>query len=221
VLLTLVIGNKNYSSWSMRPWVLLRTLGIEFGEVKLRFESPEWREQIGSLSPSGLVPVLWQGEPGRGFATFDTLAIAERLHELFPERGVWPRDAHDRARARSLAAEMHAGFRALRNCMPMNIRGHYPGKGMNDDVARDIARLTAVWAGASGPCLFGEFSALDAFYAPVATRFSTYGVQLPSAARAYHETLLALPAVREWSAAARAESEFVAADEPYVLRTTV
>src|SRR5512135_3649386 len=165
VQLTLVIANKNYSSWSMRPWVLLRERGIRFQERMLKFESPEWRSQIARLSPSGLVPVLWEGEPGAGFATWDTLAIAERLHELFPERGIWPADPQARSRARSAAAEMHSGFRALRAAMPMNIRARYPGKGMNEAVAKDIARISTLWAAAKRPYLFGEFCAADAFYA--------------------------------------------------------
>lgn len=213
--LTLVIANKNYSSWSMRPWVLLRGREIAFRERMLKFESPEWRDQIARLSPSGLVPVLWEDEPGAGFATWDTLAIAERLHEIFPDRGIWPADARLRARARSAAAEMHSGFRALRATMPMNIRSRYPGKGMNDGVARDIARISAIWAAAKRPYLFGEFSAADAFYAPVATRFVTYGVELTGAARQYHKALLESPGVRAWSADAVKETEFVAEDEPY------
>ena len=213
--LTLVIANKNYSSWSMRPWVLLHGRGIPFQERMLKFESPEWREHIARLSPTGLVPVLWEGEPGTGFATWDTLAIAERLHELFPERGIWPADAQQRARARSVAAEMHSGFRPLRGAMPMNIRSRYPGKGMNDAVARDIARISAIWAAAARPCLFGEFCAADAFYAPVATRFVTYGVELKGAARQYQQALLDSPGVRAWSADAVQETEFVAEDEPY------
>ena len=164
--LTVVIANKNYSSWSMRPWVLLRGRDIAFRERMLKFESQEWRDQIARLSPSGLVPVLWEGEPGAGFATWDTLAIAERLHELLPDRGIWPADSQLRARARSAAAEMHSGFRALRGAMPMNIRSCYPGKGMNDGVAKDIARIGAIWAAAKRPYLFGEFCAADAFYAP-------------------------------------------------------
>jgi glutathione S-transferase len=213
--LTLVIGNKNYSSWSMRPWVLLRGRGIPFRERMLKFESQEWSDQIARFSPSGLVPVLWEGEPGAGFATWDTLAIAERLHELFPGGSIWPADAQLRARARSAAAEMHAGFRALRAAMPMNIRGRHPGKGMNEDVAKDIARISALWASAKGPYLFGELSAADAFYAPVATRFVTYGVELSGAARDYQQRLLASPAVADWSADALKETEFVAEDEPY------
>ena len=213
--LTLVIANKNYSSWSMRPWVLMRERGIPFQDRVLKFESQEMREQIGRLSPTGLVPVLWEGEPGTGFATWDTLAIAERLHELFPERGIWPADGQLRARARSAAAEMHSGFRNLRGAMPMNIRSRYPGKGMNDGVAKDIARIGAVWAAAKGPFLFGEYSAADAFFAPVATRLVTYGVELQGAAKTYQQRLLASRGVVDWSADAVKETEFVAEDEPY------
>jgi glutathione S-transferase len=219
--LTLVIGNKNYSSWSMRPWVLLRGLGIPFSERQLKFHTQAWSEHIGRLSPSGLVPVLWEGEPGAGFATWDTLAIAERVHELFPEHAVWPRDAQARARARSLCAEFHSGFRAFRGAMPMNIRSRYPGKGMNPDVAKEIDRIQALWSGArrafggNGAFLFSEFGAADAFYAPVATRFVTYGVELKGAARDYQQALLDSPGVRDWSAEAVKETEFVAEDEPY------
>lgn len=213
--LTLVIANKNYSSWSMRPWVLLRERGIPFQERMLKFESPEWREHIAQLSPSGLVPVLWEGNPGTGFATWDTLAIAERLHELYPKHGIWPVDAQARARARSAAAEMHSGFGALRAAMPMNIRCRYPGKGMSEGVAKDVARISALWAAAKGPFLFGEFGAADAFYAPVATRLVTYGVALKGAALAYQQALLESPGVKAWSADAVKETEFVAEDEPY------
>jgi len=213
--LTLVVANKNYSSWSMRPWVLLQARGIAFQERLLKFESKDWRDHIGRLSPTGLVPVLWEGEAGAGFATWDTLAIAERLHELFPQRGIWPADSQLRARARCVVAEMHAGFRALRGAMPMNIRSRYPGKGMNEGVAKDIERISAMWASASGPFLYGEFSAADAFYAPVATRFVTYGVELQGKAKEYQQRLLASPAVKAWSADALKETEFVAADEPY------
>ncbi len=219
--LTLVIANKNYSSWSMRAWLALRSAGIPFRERQLKFDSRDWAEHIGTHSPSGLVPVLWEGEPATGFATWDTLAIIERAHELFPAHGVWPADARARARARSICAEMHGGFRALRGAMPMNIRGRYPGKGMNPDVAQDIARIATLWAqtrrqfGQGGTYLFGAFSAADAYYAPVATRFVTYGVTLAGAAHDYHSALLDAPAVSQWGAAAAAETEFVAADEPY------
>jgi len=213
--LTLVVANKNYSSWSMRPWVLLRAIGVPFEERLVKFESQDWKENIGRLSPSGLVPVLWEGAPGRGHATWDSLAIAERVHELFPGHGVWPADPHRRARARSVAAEMHAGFRGVRGSMPMNIRNRYPGKGMTDAAAADIARIAALWAAAEGPFLFGSFCAADAFFAPVATRFVTYGVSLQGAARDYQQRLLAAPAVAAWSADAVRETEFVAMDEPY------
>ena len=219
--LTLVIGNKNYSSWSMRPWVLLRGLEIPFQERLLKFHTPEWSAQIGRLSPSGMVPVLWEGEPGKGFATWDTLAIAERLHELYPKAAVWPTDAQARARARSLCAEFHSGFRTFRGAMPMNIRGSYPGKGMNPEVAKDIARICALWTetrtafGGGGQFLFGAFSAADAFFAPVATRFVTYGVALEGAARQYQQALLGSAGVKAWSADAVKETEFVAEDEPY------
>jgi len=219
--LTLVIGNKNYSSWSMRPWVLLRGLEIPFRERQLKFDSKDWSDNIGRLSPSRMVPVLWEGEPGSGFATWDTLSIAERLHELFPAAGVWPSDARARARARSLCAEFHSGFRAFRGAMPMNIRSRYPGKGMNPDVAKDIDRVVALWTdarksfGGNGSFLFGAFCAADAFYAPVATRFVTYGFELKGAAREYQRALLDSPGVKAWSADAVKETEFVAVDEPY------
>ena len=222
--LTLVIANKNYSSWSMRAWVALRGCGIEFSERLLKFESQDWHDRIGSLSPSGLVPILWEEEPGRGFATWDTLAILERAQDLFPSSAIWPADARARARARSLCAEMHGGFRALRGAMPMNIRSRYPGKGMNADVAKDIERIAALWTntraefGQSGPYLFGAFSAADAYYAPVATRFVTYDVNLSGIAREIQQALLEAPAVRSWSAEALKETEFVAADEPYAER---
>lgn len=199
----------------MRPWVLMSARGIRFEDRVLKFHSPEWTAEIARLSPTGLVPVLWEGEPGKGFATWDTLAIAERLHDLFPAAGIWPADDRMRARARSVTAEMHSGFRAVRSSMPMNIRGRYPGKGMNEAVAADIARISAIWSAAHGPYLFGEFCAADAFYAPVATRFLTYGVALKGAAAAYHQRLLDAPAVQAWSRDALLEKEFVAEDEPY------
>lgn len=199
----------------MRPWVLLEGRGLRFEECLLKFHTPEWQANISRLSPTGLVPVLWEGEPGKGFATWDTLAIAERLHDLFPATGIWPPDDRRRARARSVTAEMHSGFRAVRSAMPMNIRGRYPGKGMNEAVAADIARIGAIWSAAEGPYLFGDFCAADAFYAPVATRFVTYGVELKGPAAGYHRRLLDAPAVQAWSRDALKEKEFVAEDEPY------
>ena len=215
--LTLVIGNKNYSSWSMRPWVLLKQLAIPFDEVKLRFNSKEWDESIKRWSPSGLVPVLWRGEQ----SVWDSLAIMEAVHEWFPDRGVWPRDAVARAFARCAAAEMHSGFRDLRTHMPMNIRASHPGKGMQPGVQANIDRICALWTearsrfGAGGPFLFGSFSACDAMYAPVVMRFNTYAVSLPAEAERYCAAMRDAPGVRAWIDGALQEKEFVADDEPY------
>jgi glutathione S-transferase len=215
--LTLVIGNKNYSSWSMRPWVLMKQLGIPFEEVKLRFHSPEWDAQIARWSPSGLVPVLWRGDQ----SVWDSLAIAEALHEWFPQAGVWPADAAARAFARSMAAEMHSGFRDLRTSMPMNIRAELPGRGMKPEVQANIDRIQALWSearrrfGRGGPFLFGAFSAADAMYAPVVMRFATYGVKLAPEATAYCEAMRTAPGVRAWIDDALREKEIVAEDEPY------
>ena len=215
--LTLVIGNKNYSSWSMRPWVLLKQLGIAFEEKKLRFHSSEWDAEIERWSPSRLVPVLWRGDQ----SVWDTLAIAEALHEWFPEKGVWPKDERARAFARSASAEMHSGFRDLRANMPVNIRASHPGKGMNPAVQADIDRIEKLWSearkrfGSGGPFLFGTFSAADAMFAPVATRFGTYGVKVSPESTRYCEAVLAAAGVRAWIDAALQEKEFVAEDEPY------
>ena len=215
--LTLVIGNKNYSSWSMRAWVLLAQLGIAFEERKLRFETDEWDAGIGRWSPSGLVPVLWRGNLG----VWDTLAIAETVAEWFPDKGVWPADPAARAAARSAAAEMHAGFRNLRSMMPMNIRSSHPGKGMTPQVKAEIDRIELLWGeararfGAGGDFLFGRFSAADAMFAPVVMRFATYAVPCGPVATRYCEAVKAAPAVVTWNEGARAETEFVADDEPY------
>lgn len=215
--LTLVIGNMNYSSWSMRPWVLLRQLGIAFDTVKLRFHSSEWDSQIARWSPSRLVPVLWRGEQ----SVWDSLAIMETLNEWYPDRGVWPRDAAARAFARSAAAEMHSGFRDLRAGMPMNIRASHPGKGMSPAVRANIDRIEALWAearrrfGAGGPFLFGEFCAADAMYAPVVMRFRTHAPALTPGSDRYCEAMRAAPGVRAWMDESSKETEFVAEDEPY------
>jgi len=218
---TLVIANKNYSSWSSRPWLAMTELGIAFHERMLKFESEDWANNIETLSPSRLVPVLWEGKPGSGFATFDTLAIVERLHELFPDKGIWPKDAKARARARALAADFHAGYRALRGAMPMNLRSSHPGKGMSAEVAQDIERLSGHWRrtrsefGMGGRFLFGSYCAADAYFTPVATRFVTYGVSLEGEARSYQQALLGAASFTAWRKAALEETEFFAADEPY------
>ena len=215
--LTLVIGNKNYSSWSMRPWVLMKGLGIAFEEKRLPFHSDEWDAEIERWSPSRLVPVLWRGND----SVWDSLAIMEALNEWHPGKNAWPADAAARAFARSIAAEMHSGFRDLRNNMPMNIRASHPGRGMNAQVKADIERIERLWGearkrfGARGPFLFGAFSAADAMYAPVVMRFTTYGVGLGSEAAGYCEAMRAAPGVRAWIDAALQEKEIVAEDEPY------
>jgi len=215
--LELVIANKNYSSWSMRPWVLLREAGIAFGEIQLKFGEDGRIPGAERYSPTGQVPVLLlDGEP-----VWDSLAIFETVAELFPEKQLWPRDPGARRRARSVCAEMHAGFRALRGAMPMNIRASHPGKGMSPAVQRDIDRIASLWQdcrsrfGAGGAMLFGAFGVADAMFAPVVTRFATYAVDLPAGARAYADSVLGLASVREWSDAARRETEIVRAEEPY------
>jgi glutathione S-transferase len=213
----LVIGNKNYSSWSMRPWVLLREAGIAFEEVQLKFDDSGRAKGVEGYSPTGRVPVLIiDGEP-----VWDSLAIAETVAERYPEKQLWPADARARRVARSICAEMHSGFQALRGAMPMNIRSRHPGKGLTPESRRDIERVVQIWTScrsqfaAGGALLFGKLSIADAYYAPVVTRFQTYAVSLPPAAQAYCDAVLGLRAVREWMDAARRETEFVAGDEPY------
>ena len=213
----LVIGNKNYSSWSMRPWVLLRQAGIAFEEVQLKFGEGTKVIGIEKYSNAGKVPVLIiDGEP-----VWDTLAICETVAEMHPEKHLWPEDEKARRVARSICAEMHSGFQALRSYMPMNIRKPYPGKGMTPESRKDIDRVVAIWTecrerfGGAGSFLFGRFSIPDAFYAPVVMRFRTYAVPLPPVAKAYCEAVEALSAVREWMDAGRRETEFVPEDEPY------
>ncbi len=220
----LVIGNKNYSSWSMRPWVLMRQLGLPFEEVKLRLDFAEgsaFKLALARYSPAGLVPVLVDDQ---GFAVWDTLAITEHLHEAFPQAGVWPAAAQARSRARSVAAEMHSGFGPLRSHCPMNIEASLPEVGARvwaeqEGVRRNVARIEALWAdalaGSGGPFLFGAFSAADAMYAPVVTRFRTYALPVSDTTRAYMARMLATPAVAAWMADALAEQDFLAVDEPY------
>ena len=215
--LKLAIANKNYSSWSMRPWVLLTQAGIAFEEIQLKFSDEGEVAGIAPYSPTRQVPVLIaDGEP-----VWDTLAIGEAVAEMFPQLRLWPADTRARQIARSVCAEMHAGFRSLRGAMPMNIRASHPGKGMSPAVQRDIDRIVEIWLscraryGGDGELLFGRFTIADAYYAPVATRFLTYAVTLPPEAQRYADTLLELSAVREWMAQARRETEFVRADEPY------
>ena len=219
----IVIGNKNYSSWSMRPWVLAREAGIPFEEVQLKFDESSGGLKVAGIehfAVAGKVPVLViDGEP-----VWDSLAICETLAELYPDKHLWPADPRARQVARSICAEMHSGFQAMRSAMPMNIRSSYPGKGMNEKSRRDIERVFAIWMscrerfGKGGPLLFGRFSVADAYFAPVVMRLKTYGVALPPAAHAYSDAVFALRSVRDWIDGALREKEFVAEDEPYAPR---
>lgn len=216
---TLVIGNKNYSSWSLRGWLMAKTAGIEFDEIVVPLDRPETLATIRKHSPSGRVPVLLH----RGLAVWESLAIAEYLNDLKPEAGLWPPSAAARAHARAISCEMHAGFMDLRNNMPMNIRSSFPGKGMTPGVRADIERITGLWrdcrkrfAGAfqkDDGFLFGTFGAADAMFAPVVTRFKTYGVPLDSDADAYCTAVLAHPAMKEWVDAAEHEPWLIDAYE--------
>ena len=220
----LYIGNKNYSSWSMRPWVLMKQAGIDFDEVMLRFDgfTPQsrFKTELAHISPAGRVPVLVDD----GFAVWDTLAIAEYLAEKFPPAQLWPRDTRQRARARSVCAEMHAGFAALRNHCPMNIEAHLPQVGAKVlaeqiDVRADLDRLVALWsellAAHFGPMLFGGFGIADAYFAPVAMRIHTYALPMPAEVDAWLARLRALPGIAAWIAEAMAERDFRAFEEPY------
>ena len=211
-ILTLAIGNKNYSSWSLRPWLVLRQAGIPFEEVRIPLYCPGSDAALAKWSPSGKVPALHDG----AVTVWDSLAICETLAERFPEKRLWPVDAAARATARAVSAEMHAGFAALRTHMSMNIRARRPGRGRTPECLADIGRIVAIWTtcrtryGADGAFLFGDFSIADAMYAQVVLRFQTYGVALNGAAKSYAETILALPALQDWVADAIAESERIA-----------
>ena len=220
----LCIANKNYSSWSMRAWVLRRQAGIPFGEIKLDIDDfsadSQFKISLSTLTPAGRVPVLIDD----GLSIWDSLAISEYLAEKYPECELWPADRRARARARSICAEMHSGFTALSTHFGMNIEASLPEVGqrvLRDEpaVRADVARIDAMWSGLlqqhGGPLLFGSFGIADAFYAPVAARFKTYGVPLSPAAQAYAETLLALDAVTAWQKDALAEGKFLPLAEPY------
>lgn len=214
--LTLVIGNKNYSSWSLRPWLILKQAAIPFTEIRIPLYAGDWRERVLQHSPSGKVPALEHDT----VKIWDSLAICEYLAELFPEKQLWPANVTARAEARAVSAEMHSGFQALRQNMSMNVRRRMPGRGRTPEVTADIERITAMWNdcrrryAAGGSFLFGRFSIADAMYAPVVLRFQTYEVPVVGAAGEYMQTLLALPALQEWIAAAHAEKESIPHYEP-------
>jgi glutathione S-transferase len=207
--LKLVIGNKNYSSWSMRPWVTMMAFNIPFQEVRVVLDHPDTSAQIAQYSSAGSVPVLLAGEET---VAWDSLSICEYLAERFPDRQLWPRDPVARAIARSICAEMHSGFTGLRSAMWMNIRASFSGKGHTPEAQADIGRISEIWEDClarSGPhhYLFGDFSIADAYYAPVVMRFRTYGVLLAPALEAYVNRVAAHPAVAQWINEALAETE--------------
>ncbi|HEX5388990.1 MAG TPA: glutathione S-transferase family protein [Burkholderiaceae bacterium] len=226
-MLKLYIGNKNYSSWSMRPWVLMRQAGITFDEVMVRFDSfdadSDFKRALKDVNPVGKVPVLVDGD----LAIWDTLAIAEYLAERFPDKALWPTDPKARARARSVCAEMHAGFTALRSACPMNIEASLPDVGAlawrdKPGVRADVARLEAMWTALlnthGGPMLFGDFSIADAYFAPVCMRLRTYGLPVSSTVSAYVDRVVALSGVAAWISDALAEKDFLDFEEPYRLQ---
>ena len=211
----LVIGNRNYSTWSLRAWLFLRHHGIEFDETRLALDTEAFRQAIGHYSPSGRVPVLIHG-PVR---VWDSLAICEYVSDVFDGVHGWPEDPAARAEARSAVCEMHSGFAALRDELPMNCRARQRHVILSPAADRDIGRIATIWSemrtrfGTGGPWLFGRFSIADTMFAPVAMRFLTYGVALQDAAGAWMTEMLAHPAMREWIAAAEQEPEIIAADE--------
>ncbi|MCM2295974.1 glutathione S-transferase family protein [Rhodoferax sp.] len=225
-MMKLYIGNKNYSSWSMRAWVLLTQAGIPFEEVMVRFDAftpdSQFKATLRTLSPTGKVPVLVDG----ALVVWDTLAIAEYVAEQFPDKALWPRDTAARARARSLCAEMHSGFTGLRTHCPMNIEASLPETGAlvwrdQPAVRTDVARLVNMWQQClderGGPMLFGDFSVADAFFAPVCARLLTYALPLPTDIAAYVNRVCLLPGVKAWIDGALAEQDFLDFEEPYRL----
>ncbi len=221
---TLYIGNKNYSSWSMRPWVLMTETGIPFEEVMVRFDAfepgSEFKRVVGALNPVAKVPVLVAGD----LVVWDTLAIAEYLAETFPDKALWPTAVADRARARSICAEMHSGFGGLRGHCAMNLEASLPDVGARllreqPAVQADVDRIVQMWsellAQHGGPMLFGKFTIADAYFAPVCSRITTYALPVPPAIADYIARVQALPSVRAWTEAALAEHDFVPFDEPY------
>jgi glutathione S-transferase len=209
---TLIIGSKNWSSWSLRPWLVLKMAGNPFDEVSIALRRPETKAQILQHSPSGKIPALEIRENGATATVWDSLAICETLAERHPEKGLWPQDGLARAEARSICCEMHSGFFELRKRLPMEVAARHVSPPMDDVLESEIARVLTLWTsalghyGRDGGFLFGRFSIADAFYAPVVTRFETYGIPLPGPARAYADRILALAPMRDWAAAAKAEA---------------
>lgn len=213
--LTLVIANKSYSSWSLRPWIAMTHASIPFEEVFIQFDQPDTKALMWKHSPSGRVPCLVDGV----IRVWESLAILEHLAERFPEAQLWPRQAEARAYARAISAEMHAGFSALRTQFPMNLRRPIPGHAPSAATRADVDRIETLWRdartrfGGGGPFLFGSFGAADAMYAPVVTRLDTYSIPVAADTRAYMDAVLALPAFAAWKEAALAEPWIVPDDE--------
>jgi glutathione S-transferase len=205
----IVIASKNYSSWSLRAWLALEQTGAEYREILISTADPDWHAQTKRVSPSGKVPLLIDG----ALRVHDSLAIVEYLNERFPKAGLWPAEVAARAFARSVAAEMHSGFVALRMNMEMDIQANAPGQGHVPEALADAVRIQAIWRECrerfgregGGPFLFGAFGAADCFYAPVVFRFRSYGVPLDETARAYCEAMVAEPKVAKWIAGAMRE----------------
>jgi glutathione S-transferase len=221
--LHLVIGNKNYSSWSFRPWLAMKVAGIAFEETVISLEARDFKARVTALSGAGKVPVLLDGD----IRVWESLAILEYLAEKFPAAGLWPKQADARAFARAIACEMHAGFLPLRRRLPMNVWRPVKPRELDEGAAADVARIEAIWSecrarfGAGGPFLCGEFGAVDAMYAPVVWRLYTYAVEVGEVARTYMRAVMALPAWSEWREAARREPWVLPQDEvdwPQVLR---
>jgi glutathione S-transferase len=221
--LHLIIGNKNYSSWSFRPWIAMKVAGIAFDEEVHSLDAKDFKERVTRISGTGKVPALADGKA----QVWESLAILEYLAEKFPDARLWPADPAARAHARAIAAEMHAGFVPLRRALPMNMWRPVIRRELALDVQSNVRRIEAMWTdcrtrhGADGPFLFGRFGAADAMYAPVVSRFHTYDVEVNAVARAYMAAVMALPAWGEWRAAALQEPWVLAEDEvdwPKVLR---
>jgi len=211
--LHLIIGNKNYSSWSFRPWLAMKVAGIAFEETLISLEAQDFKARVMAISGAGRVPVLIDGD----IRIWESLAILEYLAEKFPAAALWPPQADARALARAIVSEMHAGFMALRRHLPMNVSRPVKARPLDDGAAVDAIRIDAIWseclAKAGGPFLFGAFGAADAMYAPVIWRFHTYAVEVSDAARSYMRAVMALPAWNEWRAAARREPWVLPHDE--------
>ncbi len=222
-MLRLIIGNKNYSSWSLRPWLGMKVAGIAFEEMLIPLDAPDFKARLATFGGAGKVPLLIDGE----IRVWESLAILEYLAEKFPAAGLWPPDAGARAHARAVASEMHSGFAALRSQLPMNVARRVVSRPLDAGASADATRIQSIWSesrkrfGKDGPFLFGAFGAADAMYAPVVWRFHTYAVEVGPAARDYMIAMMELPAWNEWREAARREPSVLPHDEvdwPEVMR---